>query len=128
MRFFVAQEVQAQPSAPAGGAGEAQQPGGGFGFLLPILLIWVVIWFVVLRPQKKQEKERAARVNSIQKGDKVRTRGGVIAQVIRVKDDEIVLGLAGDGRAEMIVHKTYIDEVYGEPKSDSKSESKDNGK
>lgn len=115
MRFFVAQEVQAQPAAPAGAPGEAQpQAGGGFGFLLPILLIWVVIYFVVLRPQRKQEKERAARVNAIQKGDRVRTRGGVIANVVRIKDDEVILGLAGDGRAEMVVHKTYIDEVYGE--------------
>jgi preprotein translocase subunit YajC len=74
--------------------------------------MWVVIWFVVLRPQKKQEKERLGRVNALRKGDKVRTKGGVIAPVVRIKDDEVVLGLAGDGRAEMVVHKSYIDEVY----------------
>jgi len=110
MPCLLAQEAQPQPETPAGGAAPPQD--SPWGFLVPILLMWVVIWFVVLRPQKKQEKERQGRVNAIRKGDKVRTKGGVIAPVVRIKDDEIILGLAGDGRAEMVVHKSYIDEVY----------------
>ena len=81
-------------------------------FLVPILLMWLVIWFVVLRPQKKQEKARQERVGSLKKGDKVRTRGGIVAPVVRIKDDVVILGLSGDGRAEVAVQKAYIEEVF----------------
>lgn len=108
MNVLLAQE---QPAPPAGAPADSQQ-GGAMGFLIPILLMWLVIWFVVLRPQRKQEKERQARVGGLKKGDRVRTRGGVVAPVVRIKDDEVVLGLAGDGRAEMVVMKAYIEEVF----------------
>jgi preprotein translocase subunit YajC len=84
----------------------------------------LVFWLLILRPQRKQEKERQARVDALRKGDKVRTKGGVIAPVARIKDDEVVLSLAGDGRAEMVVHKAYIEEVYASGGKDGAAEGK----
>lgn len=115
MQFFIAQEAQPAPEAPAdapGGAGQAPAGPGALFQFLPIVLMILVFWLLILRPQRKQEKERQARVDALRKGDKVRTKGGVIAPVARIKDDEVVLTLAGDGRAEMVVHKAYIEEVF----------------
>jgi preprotein translocase subunit YajC len=103
----------AQPAQPVDPAAGPQQgpPGGGLLSLLPFVLMAVVFWFVLIRPQRKQEKERQKRVESLKRGDKVRTRGGIVAPVIRVKDDEVILGLGGDRALEVAIHKGYIDEV-----------------
>lgn len=100
MLFVLAQDAATEPQGP------------GFLGLLPIVLMFVVMWLVVIRPQKKQEKERKARVDALKKGDKVRTRGGIVAPVLRVKDEEVILGLGGDRSVEATVHKGYIEEVY----------------
>jgi len=82
---------------------------------LPFLLlgVWAIFYLLVFRPQRKQEKEKLARLESLKKGDLVRTRGGVVAPVVRVKDDNVILQLEGDARVEMVVAKAYVDEVYG---------------
>lgn len=86
--------------------------GPGLLGLLPFVLMFAVMWLVVIRPQKKQEKERKARVDALKKGDKVRTRGGIVAPVLRLKDEEVILGIGGDRSVEVTVHKGYIEEVY----------------
>lgn len=88
--------------------------------LLPFALIFFVMWFLVIRPQKKQEKERQSRVDGIQRGDRVRTRGGIVAPVIRIKDDVVVIGLGGDRAVEVEVSKAYIDDVIPASKTDGK--------
>ncbi|MHA1536336.1 MAG: preprotein translocase subunit YajC [Alphaproteobacteria bacterium] len=67
--------------------------GGGFGSigsLLPIVLIFVVFWFLLIRPQQKRMKEHKAMVAALRRGDQVQTGGGIIGAVTKVVDDNIV--------------------------------------
>jgi len=104
-----------QTQTPAPGAPAGPPPSLCGDPLLPFLLIgvWGIFYLLVFRPQRKQEKARQARLESLKKGDVVRTRGGVVAPVVRVKDDTVILQLEGDTRVELVVAKAYVDEVYG---------------
>ena len=71
--------------AQAAGAGGA---GGIFGALLPFLLIFVVFYFLLIRPQQKRAKEHRQLVNSLKKGDQVITSGGISGKVIKAVDEK----------------------------------------
>lgn len=101
-----AEQVPPAPQPPQSMCGDPMLP-----FLL--LGVWGIFYLLVFRPQRKQEKERQARLEALKKGDVVRTRGGVVAPILRVKDDTVVLQLEGDARVELVVAKAYVDEVYG---------------
>jgi preprotein translocase subunit YajC len=76
--------------------GEAAQPQGGFlanGLLMPVLLI-VMFYFLLIRPQQRQRKELQKRIESLQKGDEVVTTAGIHAIVHNVKDRTVVLKVA----------------------------------
>ncbi len=74
-------------SAGGGGIGGAF---GGLGGLLPIVLIFVVFWFLLIRPQQKRMKDHKAMVAALRRGDQVQTGGGIIGSVTKVIDDNIV--------------------------------------
>ncbi len=109
MPVLLAQETappQPQPAAPTGPA-----PGGGMGMfylLIPLILIW---WFLVIRPQSKAEKARRAKLAAVQKGDKVRTRGGILGVVVRIKDDELTVRIDPDAKVDVQVARSYVDEI-----------------
>jgi preprotein translocase subunit YajC len=68
----------------------AQAAGGEPSFLislLPLILIFVVFWFLLIRPQQKRMKEHREMVAALQKGDKVLTAGGIYGVVAKVADD-----------------------------------------
>jgi preprotein translocase subunit YajC len=71
----------------------AQAAGGGLGGdgmltgLLPIVLIFVVFWFLLIRPQQKRMKEHKALIANLRRGDKVVTGGGIIGIVTKVIDE-----------------------------------------
>jgi preprotein translocase subunit YajC len=77
--------------APAGGpaGAQAQGPLGGFGFLIFILLMFAMMWFMVIRPQRKEEKRRKEMVDAIKRGDEVVTIGGVHGVVEAVGEGTI---------------------------------------
>ncbi len=74
-------------SAGGGGVGGAF---GGLGGLLPIVLIFVVFWFLLIRPQQKRMKDHKAMVAALRRGDQVQTGGGIIGSVTKVFDDSFV--------------------------------------
>jgi preprotein translocase subunit YajC len=77
---------------PAAGAA-AQQHGSVWGMLwLPLLLI-VVFYFLLIRPQSKRAKEHRALIEAVSVGDEVITTGGIIGRVARLKDNFVVLEL-----------------------------------
>ncbi|HEY8594373.1 MAG TPA: preprotein translocase subunit YajC [Devosiaceae bacterium] len=71
----------------------AQAAGGPgavdlFSSFVPILLLIVIFWLLIFRPQQKRAKEHQAMLNAIRRGDTVVTTGGIIGKVIRVKEGE----------------------------------------
>lgn len=58
-----------------------------FGQFVPLILIFAIMWFLLIRPQQKKMKEHQAMVAALRKGDKVITQGGIIGKVTKVKDD-----------------------------------------
>ena len=102
--------------------------GGGLGgieALLPLVLIFVVFYFLLIRPQQKKMKEHKVTLSAIRRGDKVVTGGGIVGTVTKVIDDlEITVEIA-DG-VKVRVQRGLISTVLSktEPvKGDKKSES-----
>ncbi len=77
----------------------AQSLGGGtagiFEMLLPFVLIFVIMYFLILRPQRQQAKRREEMLKAIRRGDTVVTNGGIVGKVTKVVDDnEVELQIA----------------------------------
>ena len=81
----------AQAAAPAGGT------AGGLMSFLPIILMFVVLYFLMIRPQMKRQKEQKAMIDAIAKGDEVVTAGGIVGKVTKVSDDPEMEIEAGEG-------------------------------
>ena len=75
-------------------AGASADPTGGLMQLLPMILMFVVLWFLMVRPQMKKAKEHKALIAAIAKGDEVVTGGGLIGRVIKVSDGEVEIELS----------------------------------
>jgi preprotein translocase subunit YajC len=68
-----------------------QKTGGGMSMWIMLALIFGVMWFFMIRPQKKQQKELQKFRDSLQKGDKVVTIGGIYGTVVEVKDATVLV-------------------------------------
>ncbi|MGB8489766.1 MAG: preprotein translocase subunit YajC [Bacteroidales bacterium] len=77
---------------PAGGAGQSN----ALITFLPLLLVFVVFYFFMIRPQMKKQKEMTNYRNSLKRGDKVITTGGIYGRVNEVKDNYVMLEVGGD--------------------------------
>lgn len=73
---------------------------------LPFILIIVILWFLMIMPQRKRQKETQKMLEALQVKDKVVTIGGIIAEVAKVKKDTVVLSLGKD--VQMEVRKNAI--------------------
>ncbi len=89
----------AQAAAPAGA-------GGGLMGLLPIILMFVVLYFLMIRPQMKRQKEQKAMIEAIGKGDEIVSAGGLVGKVTKVGDAYVTLEIA-DG-TEVVMQKAAI--------------------
>ena len=90
--------AQAQPAAPAapGGLG-----GGLGGFIVPMTLIFVMMYFVMIRPQKKRQMEQQRLINALKTGDRVVTNAGIHGLISNVKDATVILKVADNVKIEM---------------------------
>ncbi len=79
---------------------------GAIGQFLPLILIFAIMYFLLIRPQQKKMKQHQAMVDGLRRGDQVVTQGGVIGKVAKVKDDgEIEVEIA-DGVKVRVVKAT----------------------
>lgn len=68
---------------------------GAFGQFLPLILIFGIMYFLLIRPQQQKVKKHKAMVEAVKRGDRIVTQGGLIAKVTKVKDDyEVEVELA----------------------------------
>ena len=87
-------------SGAAAGASDAQSTAGSgsvfFNFVLPLVLMFVIIYFMIIRPQKKQDQALKDMQNSLEIGDEIVTRDGIIGMVVRINSDNLVIETGGD--------------------------------
>jgi preprotein translocase subunit YajC len=88
--------------APAG--------GGGLITMLPILLILPVMYFLMIRPQQKRQKQWQEMLGSIKSGDRITTAGGIRGTILSIKDDAVIVKVAPDG-IKMEIAKSAIASV-----------------
>jgi preprotein translocase subunit YajC len=98
-------------------AAASSDPTGGFMQLLPMILMFAVLWFLMVRPQMKKAKEHKALIAAIAKGDEVVTSGGLLGKVVKVGDNYVTLEIAAG--TEVVVQKPSIGLVL--PKGTLKS-------
>ena len=65
--------------------------------LLPLVVLFAIFYFLVIRPQQKQVKKHKEMLDALQKGDKVITSGGLICEVVKPEEDSIKVKLNDDG-------------------------------
>ena len=81
--------------------------GGGLFGMLPLLLLIPLMYFVMIRPQQKRQKQWQEMLGSIKTGDKVTTSGGIRGVILSIKDDAIIIRVAPDN-IKMEVAKSAI--------------------
>jgi preprotein translocase subunit YajC len=99
----------------------AQAAGGGSAFtsFIPLILIFAIMYFLLIRPQQKKAKDHKAMVAAVRRGDQVVTQGGIIGKVAKVRDDhEIDVEIAKGVKVRVV--KSTIAQVISktEPASD----------
>lgn len=72
----------------------AADPTGGLMQLLPMILMFVVLWFLMIRPQMKKAKEHKALLSALSKGDEVVAAGGLVGKVVKVGDNYVTVEVA----------------------------------
>ena len=83
----------------------AAEPGGASTFLigiLPWVLIFVIFWFLLIRPQQKRAKEHAALIGAVKKGDEVITGGGLRGRVTKVTETDVEVEIAQGVRVKAV--------------------------
>ena len=103
-------------ACPQGGGGEGDGLGG-IGAILPLVLIFVVFYFLLIRPQQKKQKARRAMLQEVHRGDDVVTNGGIVGHVVKVgRDDNLLVEIAPNVRVRVM--RNMISEVIRRPDPD----------
>ncbi|MDP5008850.1 MAG: preprotein translocase subunit YajC [Glaciimonas sp.] len=102
--FITTAYAQTAPAATAstGFAGI----GGNLASFLPIILMFVVLYFLMIRPQMKRQKEQKAMMDALGKGDEVISAGGILGKITKVADGYITLEVASG--VEITVQKSAV--------------------
>jgi preprotein translocase subunit YajC len=95
---------------------QAASPGGGDFFisLLPLILIFAVFYFLLIRPQQRKVKEHRALIESLKRGDQVLTSGGILGKITKVEDATVTVEIAKDVQVQ--VQRSTIADVVNKPK------------
>ena len=99
--------AQAQTGSPP------SVPGGGIGsFFVPLIFIFVIMYFVMIRPQKKRQEQQQKLVASLKSGDRVVTNGGIHGLIANVKETTVLLKVADNVKIE--IDKSAVTNVMKE--------------
>jgi preprotein translocase subunit YajC len=96
--------------AMAGGGGEG---GGGILTFLPFIFIMVIIYFLMIRPQAKRQKEKTKMLSAIKKGDRIVTVGGIHGSVIGLKNQGKVVVIKVDKNTNLTIAKSAVAGLAG---------------
>ena len=80
--------------------------GSGIGQFIPLILIFVIFYFFLIRPQQKKIKEHKSMVTALKRGDEVITAGGIVGTIERVHDDDKIDLLISENTTVQVVKST----------------------
>ena len=86
-----------------------------FELLFPLVMVFAIIYFMILRPQQKRQREHANMVEALRRGDTVITQGGLVGKVAKVAEDEIEVDIAENTRVSVIKSMIISVRAKGEP-------------
>ena len=91
-------------------AAASQDPTGGLMSLAPIILMFIVLWFLMIRPQMKKAKEHQKLVGELAKGDEVVTQGGMAGKIVKVGENYVTIEIASikDAPVEVQIQKQAV--------------------
>lgn len=107
-------------------AGDAAAPGL-MESLVPFILIFIVFYFLLIRPQQKRAKEHKTMQSAIRRGDKIVTNGGIFGEVIKAKDDGVVEVEIAEG-VRVKVDRNMISGIVAKPVPADKASNDDSNK
>ncbi|MBP8035245.1 MAG: hypothetical protein RLY91_1728 [Pseudomonadota bacterium] len=92
---------------------QATDTAGSLMGMLPIILMFVVLYFLMIRPQMKRQKEHKALLGALAKGDEVISAGGLLGTVTKVSDSYVTIQIAehGDKAVEVVMQKASVSAV-----------------
>ena len=77
---------------------------------VPLILVFVVFWFILIRPQRKKDKEAKEMLNKLKVGDRICTIGGIYGTIVRIKDDVLTVEV-GEAKTQMVFARWAIRNV-----------------
>lgn len=80
--------------------------GNLIGSLLPLIVLFAIFYFLIIRPQQQSAKKHKEMIENMKKGDKIVTSGGLIAEVVKVEDDFFKIKLADNTEVKIV--KDYV--------------------
>lgn len=83
-------------AAPAAGAGSPLQ------FPIMMVILFAIMYFMMIRPQKRKEKERKAMINAVKSGERVLLTSGIIGEIVNVKENTLVVRIAENTKIECV--------------------------
>jgi preprotein translocase subunit YajC len=89
--------------------------GSGIGQFIPLILIFVIFYFFLIRPQQKKAKDHKLMVNNLKRGDKVVTSGGIVGTVDRIVDNNKIEILISENVIVEVVRDTGIQALLNNP-------------
>ncbi|MBB06027.1 preprotein translocase subunit YajC [Pseudooceanicola sp.] len=83
--------------------------GGAIAQFLPLILIFAIMYFLLIRPQQKKLKDHQKMVEAVRRGDQVVTQGGIVGKVVKVREDGEVEVEIADGVKVRVIRSTLAD-------------------
>jgi preprotein translocase subunit YajC len=108
LNALLAQATATPPAAAPAGTPGAQPQGSPFGIFIPLVLLVVIMYFMMIRPQSQQRKRQAQLLETLKSGDKVVTASGIVGVVVTVKEKTVSLRSSD---AKMEVTKASVTEI-----------------
>ena len=111
--LFSGLQFLAQTAAPD--AAPQQGPGSMLSGILPMVLLFAAMYFLMIAPQRKKQKAHDAMLKALGTGDEIVTTGGIFGTITNVKDDRFVVRIADNTKIE--IGKSFVQQVLTKPAS-----------
>ena len=108
--FGISSAIAEEAGNAAGAVADAAAAASIVSLIVPLLLMGLVFYFMLIRPQRKKDKKVKEMLDALKQGDRVTTIGGIYGTIVNIKDDTITLAI-GSQRTEMVVARWAIRQV-----------------